>query len=451
MGEGLSSSGSGDVDGPVITTTIPNSLTPTDPRVVLCSRTDEWGVEWEWLQLRLHSDWHLRLIVKAGRGIVRAIISENQAAQILSFGPWSISALWPYHAYVFDDEVIEASITGLGPLSPSVYSHMRDRRWVQTSDLEYTPAQTRELAFYPPPWRVEISGQPVGAKVEIGTASPRFSALDYSLSIAETIRISGIPFQGHDQAVTVLEEIRNGLAFEFDLRYGAGFDLRRRSVGRFSAPSGLIGEDLPAPDWPQNDYSADALALYWYARSAMGLPLLEYLAYYQVLEYYFPHHVWRESITALREELKDPRFRADSDDDLSRILQIASTGAGLRGTEEDQVQAAVRGTVSRENLIDFINSHEAIVKGLTGKKILDGVPQLNLQDKGSDLRDQLARRIYAIRCRIVHSKVDGGARRSAPLLPFSQEAGRLGADIQVLRFLAQKAIIVGSTPRRRGQ
>ncbi|WP_460660871.1 hypothetical protein [Kribbella swartbergensis] len=377
------------------------------------------------------------------------IVTKEQAAEILTLGPFSITALSPYHAYFFADGVIEASITGLGPMYLPVYTNLRGQTWVHES-REYPDARLREFSLHPPPWRVEISGLPVGVKVEIGTASERFAVFDHLLD-SETIRISGVPFQGHDEAVSVLEEIRNDLAFEFDLKYGAGFDLRRRPRGRSETRGGVANQQLPAPKWPQNRYSADSLSLYWYARSARGLPLLEYLAYYQVLEYYFPHHLQRQSITALREELKDPRFRADSDDDLSRILQIASTGIGSRGSEEDQLQATFRGTVTKENLLDFIISHESVQKDLTGKRILAGVPQLNLQDKGSDIRDQLARRVYAIRCRIVHSKVDGGARQSSPLLPFSEEAGRLSADIQVLHFLAQKAIIVGSTPRQRAQ
>ncbi|MFI5728533.1 hypothetical protein ACIA49_00315 [Kribbella sp. NPDC051587] len=421
--------------------------------MALCDRSDEWGAEWDWLRRTYGTgkrfEWYLRLIFKAGRDKVRVIITEEQATDMLSLGPWLVSALSHYRGYIFDEEVIEAAIVSPGVLPTPIYSLLRNRAWMQTEGLEYSKSQLRDFALYPPPWLVGISNPSSGAKVEIGSASARFSALSSSLSNAETIRISGIPVHGHDQALKVLEEIRNDIAFEFDLRYGAGFELLRRPTGRASSRTGQIGHDLQQPTWPQNRYSTDALSLYWYARSAINLPLLEFLAYYQVLEFYFSHHIRRQSIIALREELKDPRFRSDSDDDLSRILRIASNDSGTRNNEEEQLQAALRGTVSKENLLSFISSQDSILDSLTGKRILDGVPQLNLQDKGSDVRDQLARRIYAIRCRVVHSKADGGARRSVPLLPFSQEAGRLDGDIQVLRFLAQKAIIAGSTPRPR--
>jgi hypothetical protein len=80
-------------------------------------------------------------------------------------------------------------------------------------------------------------------------------------------------------------------------------------------------------------------------------------------------------------------------------------------------------------------------------KILNGVTSLNPQNKNLDMRTQLANRIYEIRCRIVHSKSDGGASEIPILLPFSKEAELLSADVQLLRFLAQKVLLAGSRSR----
>jgi hypothetical protein len=72
-----------------------------------------------------------------------------------------------------------------------------------------------------------------------------------------------------------------------------------------------------------------------------------------------------------------------------------------------------------------------------GSKLKGVVP---LQIEKDNLSDQLADRIYAIRCRIVHAKSDGGHSGEDLLLPTSEESELLWAEIAVLRYVAQQAI-----------
>ncbi len=53
------------------------------------------------------------------------------------------------------------------------------------------------------------------------------------------------------------------------------------------------------------EYDRDPLFLYWYARSVPETPLVQFLSYYQVLEYYFPAYSRTRTIVALREKLSE--------------------------------------------------------------------------------------------------------------------------------------------------
>jgi hypothetical protein len=76
-----------------------------------------------------------------------------------------------------------------------------------------------------------------------------------------------------------------------------------------------------------------------------------------------------------------------------------------------------------------------------GKEIKD-VRQIIIRSGQPSVVEQVAERVYGIRCRIVHSKDGGGDRADAdPLLPFSREAKILNHDIDLVRHLAVRAIM----------
>jgi hypothetical protein len=80
-------------------------------------------------------------------------------------------------------------------------------------------------------------------------------------------------------------------------------------------------------------------------------------------------------------------------------------------------------------------------KGLTSKKI-------PIANTTIDLRNDIADRVYEIRCKIVHTKSD--SRDVELLLPFSKEADQLYPDIELAQYIAQQVLITASTPLRIG-
>jgi hypothetical protein len=64
----------------------------------------------------------------------------------------------------------------------------------------------------------------------------------------------------------------------------------------------------------------------------------------------------------------------------------------------------------------------------------------------TDLRGDVAERIYDIRNRIVHTKNDPRDGEVELLLPFSDDAEQLSFDIELVQFLAQAALIAASLP-----
>ena len=137
------------------------------------------------------------------------------------------------------------------------------------------------------------------------------------------------------------------------------------------------------------------------------MPLLQFLAFYQVIEFYFPTYYQAEANRKIRAILKDPTFRSDRDADLGRILgAIQLNRSGGFGDERSHLKATLVECVDADGLRQFLEENEerksflsSKAKGLTEHK-------LPIANPGLDLRNDVADRIYDIRCKIVHTKSD---------------------------------------------
>jgi hypothetical protein len=442
---------------------VPEGIDADDPRRELFERREEWDVDASWQRYvgtdndedQDEDEWELYLTLKGGKSTAKRWMSETRAAQVL--------ATPPVHVAVFDGLVglrfgtDEAEI-GLRSLSPLAVSDLRRLPWAT-----HVPANSRgdaeEVDNEPLPeeaigrgdaWSLSVANMPRALTAALGSASARFLALypRTSPGTLTTITVKGLDVRKHDEAKAALEELLGDLAFEFDLKYGIAFGPQaapaQPGVGRL--PRGRRSYEAP-PAFPTQTYGREPLSLYWYGRSATNMPLLRYLAFYQVLEFHFPQFFQRELLDRVQKELKDPRFQPGRDSDVSRLLALMNAGAGKRGSEVDQLTATIRACLTSEAILEYVNSDPRIRQAVTGKRLLEGVSQLNLEDKSHDLRDQVAKRVYAIRCRIVHTKDDDVSYGSRMLLPFSPEAERLGVDVSLVQFLAQKVLIASSRER----
>lgn len=247
-----------------------------------------------------------------------------------------------------------------------------------------------------------------------------------------------------------MEKIGNAILFQIDLGIQMPMFLEHeRAPQLIRSRLRMRSEFDPSP--PTHEYDSEPMELYWYARSARGMPLLQYLAFYQVLEFYYPIYSDIQAQRTLRDRLKDPRFNAERDSDLSSLLaaiRLGTSGKGY-GDEKLQLRATLNECVSADELRKYIEAEDGRKEFLgshQANRVVDGhiVP---VKTDGTDLRNDVADRIYAIRCRIVHSKsnFDDGV---SMMLPFSEEARSLGYDIELISFLAREVLIAASRPLR---
>ncbi|NOJ83535.1 hypothetical protein HNV28_35390 [Myxococcus xanthus] len=260
-----------------------------------------------------------------------------------------------------------------------------------------------------------------------------------------SIRIENVNVSSHDEAMSILEKVSNSVFFGVDLALDLPIGLRRRiaksPLGRDAGAERKIKIGSRISQY----YDDEPMSLYWYGRSASHLPLLAFLAFYQVLEYYFPRYSLAAATKRAKQILRDPRFDSTSDTDIAKLLRRTQGLSAGRPSELAQLQAAISECLSPEDVLDFLSPHGERLGFYTDKdKAWKKVADAPVSPQSTDLLADVARRIYRIRCRIVHTK--GEEQEVELLLPFSREAQSLTHDIALVEFVATKVLIASSSP-----
>ena len=379
----------------------------------------------------------LLIAMKCGREVRWVSIRQSELASVASlpFEAWRFLA--GYDAICsYDEGVIEA---GLRHAAFSASFSVERFFGIRVYSFEKSPSCIIKLD---PPH----SGMP---RIEISESSTLFKAL-LGLSVARTtLKLSGIDISTHDAATALLKRVGDSLLFQIDRLAGMPILLQRHQLGlaglaRRARGSLNIQTDL---QYPANEYDDAPISLYWYGRSALGMPLLQFLAFYQVIEFYFPTYSQAEAQRKVRTLLKDPSFRANRDADIGKLLSLLKVShTGAYGDERAQIRATLMECIHPQALRDFLEEDDARKEFYLGKPRAIPYHKIPVANPTADLRTDVAERIYDIRCKIVHTKSDAGDTEVDLLLPFSKEADQLGFDIELVQYIAQGVLIAASRP-----
>jgi hypothetical protein len=260
------------------------------------------------------------------------------------------------------------------------------------------------------------------------------------------LRISGSAISRHDDAVRLLSEVSTTFFVDLDIAYGVSG--RVRHAVEIGGDDGDWDKPAPStlpPRLPPVRYPVNAARLYSFARSVSQMPLLEYLAYYQVIEYFLPTYAHTIAVRRLRAMLNDPRFDPQDETALAGVVDMLSRDGRGSTHERDHVRAVLVACVDEAQIRSFLDHHPAAARALADKKHITGIRPVTPKDTTTGIVDQVAARIYDLRCRIVHAKDSAEAAREQ-LRPFDRQAQNLRHDLNLVRFVAQRVLITSAQP-----
>ncbi|HXR90610.1 MAG TPA: hypothetical protein VN750_10035 [Steroidobacteraceae bacterium] len=372
--------------------------------------------------------------MKSGRSVRRLYIWNYQSlVELLSFNFEEYTYLSELEAICsYCDGTIEA---GLQSLIVGLNSMSLIRRRLFGVDTAQDGSDSR-------PSRLRLNPRAQGLPIiELGEPSDHFKKLCRSRL---SIRLLGCSATTHDAALELLKKMADATLFQLDLLTEFPLTLERqrlRTIRRSRSRRGLAS-DL---QYPVTEFDGAPLSLYWYGRSATSMPLLQFLAYYQVIEFYFPIYSKSEAQRRVKSILKDPTFRSDRDVDVAKLLAaIQVSRAGGFGDERSQLRATLAESIDADALRQFLESDSDRKEFILTKSKALPYHRIPLANPTADLRNDVADRIYDIRCKIVHTKTDSRDSDLELLLPFSREADQLSFDIELVHYLAQRLLVIAS-------
>jgi hypothetical protein len=379
----------------------------------------------------------LQLGMKCGRDIRQVFFDPSEIVKLSSVA---------FEKYVFlpdldaicsyEDGFIEAAVRPLGPNVALGFVYRRLFKLDRPNDLE-------AIRFVIEPPQGDLP------RFELSPASDVFNILvQFQTRFRLTLKLFGCKVTTNDRALALLTKLANSAFFQIDLLSEVAISLererRQRTATRRPRKNINLTTDL---QYPKREFDEVPISLYWYARSAAGMPLLQFLAFYQVIEFYFPIYSRAEAQRKLKAVLRDPTFRGDRDADIGKLLSaISASRSGSFGDERSQLRATLTECTDPDVLRDFLESVPERREFYLGKGKSQLYHKIPLSNASTDLRNDVADRVYDIRCKIVHSKGDSRDGEVELLLPFSKEAAQLFFDIELVQYLAQLVLIAASTP-----
>ncbi len=183
----------------------------------------------------------------------------------------------------------------------------------------------------------------------------------------------------------------------------------------------------------------DLLRFYQLALST-DLPILQFLAYYQIIEYFFIRVMNENLYQKIAPLLKDPRF-FPTPDNLDEIFNDVRNFK-RESKESKQIEMVLKKWVTESELKQFISKFEKIAGKIYSKgQTYFGPRVLKIDLNGGNLFENLATIIYDIRNALVHSsdRYEGRERH----IPFTDSSEIINKQIPMMRFVAEK-IMIGS-------
>lgn len=276
--------------------------------------------------------------------------------------------------------------------------------------------------------------------LSIGTVSMElktlFAGADYS------IRIENIAAEG-PTVLSVLERISDALAYSIGKSSDLGFVLCEQDPYDHIFSDNYTLVDRSKITFPQSQYSHRAMSLYLYGLAAGRSPLLQFLAYYQVLEYYAPESVLRNNCERVGEVLSDPKF-TDNQKSLEKVVNVIKFHRAEIDTLHEVLLYSFNKGGLKERLDTFFSglqqrSYYYYSKKEKGDYIRMSAFSVWATGKANSKYDirKIMQRIYEIRCRIVHTKGIQSGKKLEALMPYMVVRGELHFDIALVRLLAE--------------
>jgi hypothetical protein len=258
-----------------------------------------------------------------------------------------------------------------------------------------------------------------------------------------TIKIHNLQESSVDGVIKQTTPLIDACLFEFSylknitFTLSEGWHVRQPRIKRF-----IFGDQNSSNQFtlPSASFNSDTIRFYQRGMST-GDSVNQFLAFYQVLEYFFIEVSDEQLYNRLSRRINDPRF-STSPKNLDQIIQEVANHK--RVTDETEMLKAVLNKFVDENeLLDFIRAYETYLgkKIYTKKRSIFG-EDIQVDTSAGYIIPNVAKVVKTIRNALVHSS--DRYERKDRYIPSTSSENLIKREIPLIKFLAEKVIIASA-------
>lgn len=293
-------------------------------------------------------------------------------------------------------------------------------------------------------------------KLEIGNEDnilPKFSnfirgASRYSRRKPTILKIENYKKPSQEGLVNDTRNIINSVLFDIEYSYDVALEtiniesLLRRGFRRKRKKNELPEQKI---NLVYKKYVPELIQYFHIAEKVDFLPF-KFICYYHIIEYFSDKSAYFLVSQEVKKLLLKPDFHLKTDKYVTSAINLFRQENDKHTSDKIKIERVLKQYIDREELKESISELELLdyfTKELEfdcAKPFL--LPAINF-DKDGSFYSELTKRIYSVRCSIVHSNPDFDESKAVPFNPTPANIEKLRIEIEMIMEIARK-IIVGS-------
>lgn len=264
---------------------------------------------------------------------------------------------------------------------------------------------------------------------------------------AKSLKVYNIDPSEKDKILTEIKNIFFTLSLNHDLRLNTP---KRYGVNdSYSFNLRNINQKKINPKYPKgNLYPSEPIGYYLDALRSDD-PILNYMFFYQILEYYINEGEKKKIRNVIEKSVKRRDFHVNQDEKINNISEKITRIKKANETEEKRLKTLLEECIDEYELIEKINeieknSEENIYTKPDHYEIItSNTDCVTIQNRENHVISNLATRIYKIRCGIVHGKKDF-SEQGVEIVPSSKSRRIIRKELGLLRWIVEEVIMEAS-------
>jgi len=355
--------------------------------------------------------------------------------------------------FIVDDEDDAESLNSFLSQEPIIYKDYVGVHFNDMVEVMLTSVSRFSRARYlmDNPILINIMYKSVGYNIEISGNDEESPLMFLVERIKElrgrrariTAKVSTTGGQGVSISEQEVREMLFSVLFDIEYTYDISLDtVKYDSVIRRAFKRNL--EEIPSDriNLVYKKYTPELIEYFHTAEKVDYLPF-KYICYFHIIEYFMDKTAYIVAAKKVKQLLLKPDFHASSNKYINDAINIFKKENDKYQTDVVKVNRVFKEFVDKDGILSYIKELE-LDSHFSSEVKLESDKNFSLSkvrfDNDNEFYNTLSRRIYSLRCSIVHSNPDFDENKAIPFIPTENNLFELRKEIELIKYIAKNII-----------